>query len=218
LEHAQNMAVYPDSYTILEEFMGGLPPAMILRCFHEHRLTTEANLLDDWVGAAKEIERCDKMESYYKDHSCHHNMATGGPAAPRPLIAKAPLRARLAIKDKDDDTSPQKTGVNPVGRFGCPNQGGRGGGAFKAMPLQEKRCYCEEVGHLSRDCPKPPKVMEFVQAARTMVGAEEADNEMDNEGSESMFHNQDDRASSLKNTKIRQNLLECSTTPLETQK
>jgi hypothetical protein len=29
LEHAQNMAVYPDSHTILEEFMGGLPQTMI---------------------------------------------------------------------------------------------------------------------------------------------------------------------------------------------
>jgi hypothetical protein len=67
--HAQNMAVYPDSYTILEEFMGGLPQTMILQCFHEHRLTTEANLLDDWVGTAKDIERCDKTESYYKDRS-----------------------------------------------------------------------------------------------------------------------------------------------------
>jgi hypothetical protein len=25
LEHVQNMAIYPDSYTILEEFMGGPP-------------------------------------------------------------------------------------------------------------------------------------------------------------------------------------------------
>ena len=28
LEHAQNMAVYPDEYTILEEFVKGLPPIM----------------------------------------------------------------------------------------------------------------------------------------------------------------------------------------------
>ena len=29
LEHAQDMAVYPDGYTILEEFMAGIPPAML---------------------------------------------------------------------------------------------------------------------------------------------------------------------------------------------
>jgi hypothetical protein len=33
LEHAQNMAIYPDSYTILEEFMSGLPHTMLTRCF-----------------------------------------------------------------------------------------------------------------------------------------------------------------------------------------
>jgi hypothetical protein len=31
LEHAQNMVVYPDNYTILEEFMAGLPQAMLIR-------------------------------------------------------------------------------------------------------------------------------------------------------------------------------------------
>ena len=36
LEYAQDMAVYPDSYTILEEFMAGLPQAMLTRCFREH--------------------------------------------------------------------------------------------------------------------------------------------------------------------------------------
>ena len=29
LEHAQDMAVYPDSYIILEEFMAGLPQAIL---------------------------------------------------------------------------------------------------------------------------------------------------------------------------------------------
>jgi hypothetical protein len=33
LEHAQNMAIYPDAYMILEEFINGLPTAMLSRCF-----------------------------------------------------------------------------------------------------------------------------------------------------------------------------------------
>lgn len=69
LKHVQDMAVYPDSYTILEEFIAGLPQAMLTRCFREHRLTVEANSLDEWVGAAKEIEQCDRAESYYKTRS-----------------------------------------------------------------------------------------------------------------------------------------------------
>jgi hypothetical protein len=113
LEHAQNMAVYPDSYTILEEFMGGLPQTMISRCFCEHRLTTEANSPHDWVGTAKDIEWCDKTESYYKDRSRHHNLATPLSTAPR-QIAKAIPKTRPVAKEKEDDVLPQKPGVTPA--------------------------------------------------------------------------------------------------------
>jgi len=35
LDHAQNMAVYPDGYTILEEFLRGLPLAMTTKMFKD---------------------------------------------------------------------------------------------------------------------------------------------------------------------------------------
>jgi hypothetical protein len=82
LEHAQNMVVYPDNYTILEEFMAGLPQAMLIRCFRDHRLLAEAN----WVGAAKEIERCDKTESFYKERSKHRAPTTMPASNLRPAI------------------------------------------------------------------------------------------------------------------------------------
>jgi hypothetical protein len=99
-----------DSYTILEEFMGGLPQTMISRCFREHRLTTKANLLNDWVGTAKDIEHCDKTESYYKDRSRHRNLTTPLSMAPR-QIAKAMPKAQPVAKEKEEDASPQKPGV-----------------------------------------------------------------------------------------------------------
>jgi hypothetical protein len=34
LEHAQNMAIYPDSYTIMEEFMGGHVVKVLQRAPH----------------------------------------------------------------------------------------------------------------------------------------------------------------------------------------
>jgi hypothetical protein len=93
LEHAQNMAVYPDEYTILEEFMAGLPSAMLSRCFREHRLTVKSTSLEDWVGAAKEIERCDRTESYYKDRNRSRTMAVT-PPAPKPAPKKQPAPKR----------------------------------------------------------------------------------------------------------------------------
>ena len=84
LEHAQNMAVYPDNYTILEEFMMGIPPATLTRCFRDHRLTAKVNSLDAWVGAAKEIEHCDRTEAYYKECSKHRTPISTTPTTPKP--------------------------------------------------------------------------------------------------------------------------------------
>ena len=36
VEQAQNMAIFPDDYTMLEEFLNGLPQTMLARCFREY--------------------------------------------------------------------------------------------------------------------------------------------------------------------------------------
>jgi hypothetical protein len=47
---------------------------------------------------------------------------------------------------------------------------------------REKRCFnCDEVGHFSRDCPKSPRVKEFVRAARTVSGGDDANDKMEDE-------------------------------------
>jgi hypothetical protein len=106
LEHAQNMAIYPDSYTIMEEFMSGLPQAMLSRCFRDHRLTVEANMLEDWVSAAKEIERCDRMESYYKDRSRNTAPTLSSPTASKPAPRPTPSRGRYGRMDKGHKRTP----------------------------------------------------------------------------------------------------------------
>jgi hypothetical protein len=164
LEHAQNMAVYPDSYTILEEFMAGIPQAMLTRCFREHRLTAESNSLDDWVGAAKEIERCDKTESYYKDRSKHRPAPASTPAAPKPAAKAAPAPKRggyrtpwTPAKEKESDTPPQHSYRPREPQRGRPNHGGRKATPNSAQP-QAKRCFnCNGLGHFAGDCPHPKK-------------------------------------------------------------
>ena len=66
LDHAQNMAVLPDDYTILEQFLAGLPSWMATKMFEDFGLSPESNSLDDFVAMAKTIEQWGKTKTYYE--------------------------------------------------------------------------------------------------------------------------------------------------------
>ena len=180
LEHAQNMVVYPDNYTILEEFMTGIPPATLTRCFRDHRLTAEVNSLDDWVGAAKEIERCDRTEAYYKERSKHRTPTSTTPTTSKPATRPTVTPKRGGFKqwapkkEKDDEPSPihqfARARETQKGRTTRIARGGKQD-VPRTAPHRDKRCFnCNEAGHYAGDCPHPKKTREFVRAARTSAG------------------------------------------------
>ena len=88
VEQVQNMAIFPDDYTMLEEFLNGLPQVMLARCFREYRLTVEANTLEDWLAAAKDIEVCDQNETYYVGCNKSRTAAAAMPKQPARPKAK----------------------------------------------------------------------------------------------------------------------------------
>ena len=210
LGHAQNMAVYPDAYTMLEEFMAGLPQAMLTRCFRDHRLTAEANSLEDWVGAAKEIERCDRTESYYKERSRNKTPMVLTPSATKPATKATTTPKRGGFKsqwqprrDREEETPPQNTPKPREYQRGRTNRAAQGGrkGTPKAAPSNDKQCFnCDGVGHFASDCPHPKKTREYVRAARTSAG-DDGDDEDEDDGERTMLgHNSthvDDRSSIL---------------------
>lgn len=206
LEHAQNMAVYPDNYTILEEFMAGLPPSTLTRCFRDHRLTAEANSLDDWVGAAKEIERCDKTESYYKDRSKHRAPVTTTPTTSKPTTRTATIPKRGGFKsqwttkkEKEDEPSSSHRSKPREPQRGRVPRATRGGKRDTAH-THDKRCYnCDAAGHFASECPHPKKVREYVRAARTTVGDEDQGDDEDEGEEEEESHDGDSRSSILDN-------------------
>jgi hypothetical protein len=192
LEHAQDMAVYPDSYTILEEFMAGLPQTTLSRCFREHRLTVEANSLDEWVGAAKEIEQCDRAEGYYKTRS---KVSSSTPTSKQPPRAPA---ANVMITSATNTPAPNppnkgnpRTGWKPRRGFTTPRGQVKGREPYRRPADVEKRetakpsgdtarrCYnCNGTGHFRDQCPQPKRQREYVRAAHTVAGeTEDADDE-----------------------------------------
>ncbi len=72
LNYAQNMAVYPDGYTILEEFLR-----------KDIGLSPEVNSLEDFVAMAKSIEQRDKTDAYYRQ--LHHKTSTNSANTPSKL-------------------------------------------------------------------------------------------------------------------------------------
>jgi len=65
MDHAHNMAIYPDDYTILQIFLMGIPSSIITELLGTIGLSPETNSLEDFVAHVKEIEQRTRNKSYY---------------------------------------------------------------------------------------------------------------------------------------------------------
>jgi len=65
LDHAHNMAIYLDDYTVLQTFLMGIPSSIITELLGTIGLSPETNSLEDFIAHAKEIEQRIKNKSYY---------------------------------------------------------------------------------------------------------------------------------------------------------
>jgi hypothetical protein len=63
-DYAQNMAVYPNMYQIVEMFLKGIP-LYICEQMIKDGLSPEINTIDDFVAEAKRHESAKKMLDYY---------------------------------------------------------------------------------------------------------------------------------------------------------
>ena len=72
MDHAQNMAVHPDEYQIIEVFLKGVPTTICDKIF-ENRLSPEVNMIDNLVSCTKAIEMFYKTAEYY----CKKALAMG---------------------------------------------------------------------------------------------------------------------------------------------
>ena len=64
VDHAQNMAEYPDNYTMMEKFIMGLPAQYHNEIFKDG-YHMEMNTLDDFITAAKLKEVTEKTIQHY---------------------------------------------------------------------------------------------------------------------------------------------------------
>jgi len=72
MDHAQNMAVHPDEYQIIEVFLKGVLTTICDKLF-ENSLSLKVNTIDDLMSCAKAVEMSHKTAEYY----CKKALATG---------------------------------------------------------------------------------------------------------------------------------------------
>ncbi|KAG6904843.1 hypothetical protein DXG01_006758 [Tephrocybe rancida] len=84
LNHAQNMAVYPDEYTIHKKFLDGIPSNMLIALIHNGGLSPEVNTVEDFVSEAKAYETSLKMATHYLEHRTRAKTAQQTPSATQP--------------------------------------------------------------------------------------------------------------------------------------
>ncbi|KAG6823988.1 hypothetical protein H0H93_002707, partial [Arthromyces matolae] len=73
IDHAQNMAVFPDGYTILETFLDGIPADMRRHLIRQDKLTPEMNSVEEFLVHAIAHEQSLKTSNHYDQRSTRRN-------------------------------------------------------------------------------------------------------------------------------------------------
>ena len=183
------MAVYPDSYTILEEFLRAIPAHMRSKCFLDHGMSPEVNSLEDFVSITKEIEQNEKTEAYYKSqYSCHsvNTTTSSDDILATEITAVATRKSGLLKATQQTDVGSSTQAEPPTStRTSNPSHPQAGdrrpeSSTQEAKVPQKGNCFnCGKPGHYAHQCKEPQKREQkvHVRAAHSTVGTVDDDEE-----------------------------------------
>ncbi|KAG6874249.1 hypothetical protein C0992_007974, partial [Termitomyces sp. T32_za158] len=207
--HAQNMAVYPDEFTIRETFLDGIPAEMHQALICNNNLSPEVNTVTEFLAYAICYEQSTRTASHYNQRSLHRAQGQCQPVKVGTFLAKHSKMERnrnsrfvcqMLPAGHKPVPGPQ---INvPVARDTCygpgvgqpgpkatrdappkvaPPKTAFGGGDAGYRPSSgAARCYtCGRTGHYSKDC-KAPRAQ--VGAAHMAAVGSDADAELEELG------------------------------------
>ncbi|KAG6893671.1 hypothetical protein C0993_000549 [Termitomyces sp. T159_Od127] len=86
--HAQNMAVYPDEFTIWETFLDGIPAEMHRALIRDDNLSPEVNTVTEFLAYAIRYEQSAWTATHYDQRSSHHATGQRQPVKVGTFLAK----------------------------------------------------------------------------------------------------------------------------------
>ncbi|KAG6849561.1 hypothetical protein H0H93_007406 [Arthromyces matolae] len=104
MDHAQNMAVFPDAYTLLEAFLDGIPDSMRHKLIEQDRLSPEINSIDEFLAHAVAHEQSRKTADHFDRRSSRrHTPKTTKPvtAQPAPKLVGSFIAKKSEVNHKD---------------------------------------------------------------------------------------------------------------------
>ncbi|KAG6882074.1 hypothetical protein C0992_012817, partial [Termitomyces sp. T32_za158] len=86
--HAQNMAVYPDEFTIRETFLDGIPAEMRRALIRDDNLSPEVNTVTEFLAYAIRYEQSARTASHYDQRSSRRAQGQRQPVKVGTFLAK----------------------------------------------------------------------------------------------------------------------------------
>ncbi|KAG6869828.1 hypothetical protein C0995_000238 [Termitomyces sp. Mi166 len=105
--HAQNMAVYPDEFTIQETFLDRILAEMHCTLICDDNLSPEVNTVTEFLTYAIRYEQSAHTATHYDQHSSHHTQGHRQPVKVGTFLVKR--------SEMEQNCNPQlSTGQKPV--------------------------------------------------------------------------------------------------------
>ncbi|KAG6859909.1 hypothetical protein C0995_002059 [Termitomyces sp. Mi166 len=214
LNHAHNMAMYLDEFTIWKHFLKGMLSDMLMVLICDGGLTLDVNTVEEFVAKAKAYKSSIKTAAHYLEHSLRQHLG-------KVVFLAAAYSSKLGTMLNKHPDKPLLSGhvpikqpakvIRPVGlhlkaKPLTPKMelvvasldqsnwtGGRPGGVTLAGPGKhtstDANCYkCDKRGHFARECMEPtkPAPQEYIHMAYTamLTNVDKADNEQKNVSAE----------------------------------